>query len=61
MLPGTHGLYYSFPLSDSVGGQWFIDKPGPDGKSSRDRTSAAIGQRQAEGRATNGVRPSWPR
>ena len=30
--PGAHGLYYSFPLSDAVDGQYFVDTPGPDGK-----------------------------
>ncbi|TNE88447.1 MAG: hypothetical protein EP330_13800 [Deltaproteobacteria bacterium] len=30
--PGAHGVYYSFPLKNAVDGQWFTDKPGPDGK-----------------------------
>jgi len=32
MMPGAHGLYYSFPLQEAAGGQWFVDTPGPEGR-----------------------------
>ena len=32
MIAGTHGIYYSFPLSDAVEGKYFVDTPGPNGK-----------------------------
>lgn len=30
--PGSHGIYYSFPLRNAQDGQYFVDSPGPDGK-----------------------------
>ena len=32
MAPGSHGIYYSFPLRDARDGQYFVDTPGPAGK-----------------------------
>jgi hypothetical protein len=29
--PGSHGVYYSFPLRDAEDGQYYKDAPGPDG------------------------------